>query len=102
MGVSEEGFRAMTRIMLEIADRFAGSKIAFLLEGGYDLAALRNSVAAVLETLQQPLRLRESSEFQRAASTVAAKNSPSPRKVYQIVVNEPRSSVDPRVTLIYF
>jgi acetoin utilization deacetylase AcuC-like enzyme len=54
MGVSEEGFRAMTRIMLEIADRFAGSKIAFLLEGGYDLAALRNSVAAVLETLQQP------------------------------------------------
>ena len=53
MGVSEKGFAAMARLLLQLADRYSGEKIAFLLEGGYDLAALRNSVAAVLEALQQ-------------------------------------------------
>jgi acetoin utilization deacetylase AcuC-like enzyme len=53
MGVTEDGFRAMTRMLLQVADQYAGQRIAFLLEGGYDLAALRNSVAAVLEVMQQ-------------------------------------------------
>jgi acetoin utilization deacetylase AcuC-like enzyme len=48
MGVTEEGFAVMARLLLQLADRCAGGKIAFLLEGGYDLNALKNSVAAVL------------------------------------------------------
>lgn len=52
MEVTEEGFATMARLLLEMAERYAGGRIAFLLEGGYDLVALRNSVKAVLETLQ--------------------------------------------------
>ena len=52
MGVSEEGFAAMARKLLMLAERFADARIALLLEGGYDLAGLRNSVAAVLNELQ--------------------------------------------------
>ena len=51
MGVTEEGFGAMARILLSLANRFADARIAFLLEGGYDLAGLRNSVAAVLQAM---------------------------------------------------
>ena len=53
MNVTEEGFGAMAQILLRLAERHAGGKIAFLLEGGYDLAALNNSVAAVLSAMQQ-------------------------------------------------
>ena len=51
--MTEAGFAGMARLLLRLADQYAGGKIAFLLEGGYDLPALQNSVAAVLETLQQ-------------------------------------------------
>jgi len=53
MEVTESGFAAMARLLLELADQYTGGKIAFLLEGGYDLAALNHSVAAVLEAMQQ-------------------------------------------------
>ncbi|HSQ14313.1 MAG TPA: histone deacetylase, partial [Candidatus Deferrimicrobium sp.] len=52
MGVSDEGFALMATRLLGLADRFADGKIAFLLEGGYDLAGLRGSVAAVLAAMQ--------------------------------------------------
>jgi acetoin utilization deacetylase AcuC-like enzyme len=52
MEVTEQGFGAMARTLLTQARKFAGGRIAFLLEGGYDLAGLRNSVAAVLAELQ--------------------------------------------------
>ncbi|HZD41585.1 MAG TPA: histone deacetylase [Terriglobales bacterium] len=48
MEVSEQGFAAMADRLLDLGDEYAGGRIAFLLEGGYDLAGLRNSVAAVL------------------------------------------------------
>jgi acetoin utilization deacetylase AcuC-like enzyme len=54
MDVTEEGFGAMARILFAQARKFADGRIAFLLEGGYDLAGLRNSVAAVLAELQAP------------------------------------------------
>jgi acetoin utilization deacetylase AcuC-like enzyme len=38
-------------MLVALAEKYAGGKIAFLLEGGYDLAALKNSVAAVLEKM---------------------------------------------------
>ena len=52
MDVTEKGFGAMAKRLLGLADKFAGARIAFLLEGGYDLTALRNSVAAVLNAMQ--------------------------------------------------
>ncbi|HET8563620.1 MAG TPA: histone deacetylase, partial [Candidatus Binatia bacterium] len=53
MAVTEAGFARMGRELIKLADQYAGGKIAFLLEGGYDLSSLRNSVAAVLEVMQQ-------------------------------------------------
>jgi len=52
MGVTEHGFAAMARALLDQAREFAGGRIAFLLEGGYDLTGLRHSVAAVLAEMQ--------------------------------------------------
>jgi acetoin utilization deacetylase AcuC-like enzyme len=52
MNVTEEGFGAMAGLLLALANRFADGRIAFLLEGGYDLAGLRDSVAAVLAAMQ--------------------------------------------------
>ena len=60
MGVTEDGFAEMAERLLWLADEYAGGKIAFLLEGGYDLAALRSSVAAVLHAMQQPTMSQES------------------------------------------
>jgi acetoin utilization deacetylase AcuC-like enzyme len=54
MGVTETGFAAMAREMLRLAEEFTQNKIAFLLEGGYDLAALRDSVATVLNEMRRP------------------------------------------------
>lgn len=56
MGVTEQGFAAMAEHLLALADRHSAARIAFLLEGGYDLAALRDSAAAVLESLDTPGR----------------------------------------------
>lgn len=54
MGVSERGFGAMARALLLLADKFCAGRIGFLLEGGYDLTGLRDSVAAVLTEMQKP------------------------------------------------
>ncbi|HEY2986969.1 MAG TPA: histone deacetylase [Candidatus Binatia bacterium] len=52
MNVTESGFGAMATGLIELAEKHAGGKIAFLLEGGYDLAALKSSVLAVLLQMQ--------------------------------------------------
>ncbi len=49
MEVDESGFAEMARMMLQIAGESAGGKCLALLEGGYDLGALKCSVAAVLD-----------------------------------------------------
>jgi acetoin utilization deacetylase AcuC-like enzyme len=54
MRVTEAGFAAMARALLRLAEESAESRIAFLLEGGYDLAALSVSVAAVLREMREP------------------------------------------------
>jgi len=51
MSVTEEGFRAMTRVLLRIARAHAGGRLAAILEGGYDMQALGRSVPAVLDEL---------------------------------------------------
>jgi acetoin utilization deacetylase AcuC-like enzyme len=62
MDVTERGFGGMAQRLLELAHQYAGGKIAFLLEGGYDLTALHNSVAAVLQTMQQTPPSKEPQE----------------------------------------
>lgn len=53
MDVTEEGFRVMAALLLGLAEEYAGGKIAFLLEGGYDLTALKNSAVAVFEEMKE-------------------------------------------------
>jgi acetoin utilization deacetylase AcuC-like enzyme len=51
MRVTEAGFAWMTRVLVEAAEACCPGRIAFALEGGYDLEALASGVAAVLRTL---------------------------------------------------
>ena len=51
MLVTEEGFATMASLLLSLAQKFAGGKVAFLLEGGYNLNALKSSIAAVLRII---------------------------------------------------
>jgi acetoin utilization deacetylase AcuC-like enzyme len=52
MAVTEEGYAAMTRILTGIAERFAGGKSLFALEGGYDVKGLTSAVKAVILELK--------------------------------------------------
>jgi acetoin utilization deacetylase AcuC-like enzyme len=52
MNISEAGFAAMARAVLGLAQEYSQNRIAFLLEGGYDLTALRDSVATVLNEMR--------------------------------------------------
>jgi acetoin utilization deacetylase AcuC-like enzyme len=52
MRVSEEGFACLARVLLRIASDHAGGRFAAVLEGGYNLDALRESVARVLDEMQ--------------------------------------------------
>jgi len=53
MVVTEAGFTAMARILLRIARDHSGGRCAAILEGGYDLQAIRHSVARVLAEFQE-------------------------------------------------
>jgi len=49
MQVTESGFEAMAHMLLEIARDHCDSRCAAILEGGYDLRAIRNSAQQVLD-----------------------------------------------------
>ena len=51
LNVSYEGFAAMTAILQELAERHCDGRLAFVLEGGYNLESLARGVRAVLATL---------------------------------------------------
>jgi len=53
MSVTEAGFSTMARILLDIARDHCHGRCAAILEGGYDLLAIRNSVARVLSEFQR-------------------------------------------------
>ncbi|MBI4529478.1 MAG: histone deacetylase [Deltaproteobacteria bacterium] len=53
MDVTEKGFGAMAALLIALAEKQSGGRIAFLLEGGYDLTALKNSVFAVLHEMKE-------------------------------------------------
>ena len=52
MRVTEQGFAAMARCLIGVAERVAGGRCVAVLEGGYDLQGLRNSAAIVLDELR--------------------------------------------------
>ncbi len=54
MGVTEAGFAAMAHALLDVAARTAGGRCVAVLEGGYDLHAIRDCSAQVLRVLQDP------------------------------------------------
>ena len=51
MTVTNEGFGAMTRLLVRLAETHAEGRLAAILEGGYDLRALQTAVPAVLDEL---------------------------------------------------
>jgi len=53
---TEKGFLGMTRSLLAVADEVAGGRIAAVLEGGYDLDAIRGSTEVVLAELSHGAR----------------------------------------------
>jgi acetoin utilization deacetylase AcuC-like enzyme/thiosulfate reductase cytochrome b subunit len=52
MAVTETGFAAMTKSLLDIAAKHCGGRTLFALEGGYDLVGLTNSVKAVITEMK--------------------------------------------------
>ncbi len=65
MEVTEKGFARMTQILMEIAEATAQGKLAITLEGGYDVAAQKRSVKAVLEELSQASPLKKQDLWER-------------------------------------
>ena len=60
----------MADALLELARKHTGGKIAFLLEGGYDLSALRNSVATVLQCMQSDEAAQLDGDGERIAARI--------------------------------
>jgi acetoin utilization deacetylase AcuC-like enzyme len=55
---TEAGYAELTRIVMRLADRFAGGRMVSLLEGGYNLQALARSIEAHLTALAEPSDVR--------------------------------------------
>jgi acetoin utilization deacetylase AcuC-like enzyme len=53
INLSEDDFAWATKKLMEVADKHAGGRVVSLLEGGYDLQALGNSVAAHVTALMR-------------------------------------------------
>jgi acetoin utilization deacetylase AcuC-like enzyme len=51
MEVTSNGFGAISQTLVTLAERLCGGKVVFLLEGGYHLRALRDSVFKSLDVL---------------------------------------------------
>jgi len=53
MNLTDEGYKALTRVVKEIAGEHAQGRVLSCLEGGYNLAALAASVEGHLRVLQE-------------------------------------------------
>jgi acetoin utilization deacetylase AcuC-like enzyme len=54
LGLETEDFEPMTRLLVEVADQHCGGRIVSLLEGGYNVRALAESVQCHMEALVKP------------------------------------------------
>jgi acetoin utilization deacetylase AcuC-like enzyme len=67
MRLSTEAYGWMARVLADLADRKAQGRVALLLEGGYDLAAIEGSIAASIAGLFG--RSEEVGDLARSAGT---------------------------------
>jgi acetoin utilization deacetylase AcuC-like enzyme len=51
MGLTPDGYAAMTRILKSAADEHCGGKMLFVLEGGYNIEAISDAAARVIEVM---------------------------------------------------
>ena len=51
LNLEEEDYASATRMLMDLADRHAGNRIVSVLEGGYDLQSLADSVAVHVKAL---------------------------------------------------
>ncbi len=51
MGVTAEGYAAMTQLLLDAAREHCGGRIVFVLEGGYTIEAIADATAHVIEVM---------------------------------------------------
>ena len=68
MRLSPAGFATLTRCLMEIADACCNGRIVMVLEGGYDIRTIGDSVKAVLDELSGKTKCRVS-ELTGSAST---------------------------------
>ena len=85
MRVTENGFAYITDIVCEIAEKTCAGKVILLLEGGYDLGAMRKSVKAVLGTMMNGI-----SENMREKIELDTKNNSSVSTVIKDVIETHR------------
>lgn len=84
MRVTPEGFAALTRILMSLADRICGGRLVLVLEGGYHAEALAESIAAVLRELTG-----------QTISSVLKRDFRMESKAMQAVMNRCRHVLDP-------
>ncbi len=53
LAYTKEGYFQLAKILIGIADKHAKGRIVFVLEGGYNLTGLSESVAGIVDTLQR-------------------------------------------------
>ena len=71
MGVTEDGFAAMTALVRDVAAEHAGGRLVLLLEGGYDLRALADSARACVDVLLGASPPSFGGTSQRGGETIA-------------------------------
>lgn len=52
LGYTDDGYAAMARELVGIADKYASGRIVFLLEGGYSIENIASSTARIVEVLE--------------------------------------------------
>lgn len=80
MRVTERGFAAMTRILMNIAEECCDGRFVAVLEGGYDLAGLSASIKSVLNEMRDDTHLSDA-EIDEIRMGAADKQYPAVQKV---------------------
>ncbi len=74
MGVTSPGYGKMTRCIMRLAEQCCDGRIAFTLEGGYNLKALTEGICSVLQALLSDQRAEEPVEVTTDPATTAILN----------------------------
>src|SRR2546428_11171519 len=76
MNLTAEGYKALTRVVKEIAAEHAQGRVLSCLEGGYNLAALAASVEGHLRELQEACAVRRRRSGDGSAPSAACASGP--------------------------